>query len=331
MKLDDYSKYYIQGSDHYLIPKDEFVELYREMEAWKEQVKNIETIRLDQTKKVFDIIANIIKEGSCSYRHLIYDELGFYGVNYEELLSGMIITNAICDLEDLKVQHEEDLKEIEKLTSIWETKNEEIRQLKEEIKAVNKGLRKVKERASKYKYKSLDLQKDNKELKEENFALREVIKIQSIPSELMKDKSFIDCYDIPIYEELAFKDRITLAQLNELDLLNIIEFLQKDRRQWIDQFTKTHNESVDIKKENQELKKQLKPDYYTNGLEETLKEYQQEMNKVATQQEEFIKYLQDEINKCESNIFADGVKYGFQLSLQKYKEITEKIDNENND
>lgn len=40
-----------------------------------------------------------------------------------------------------------------------------------------------------------------------------------------------------------------------------------------------------------------------------------------TQQKEFIKYLEAEINKCQSNIFADGVKYGFQLSLSKYKEI----------
>ena len=58
-------------------------------------------------------------------------------------------------------------------------------------------------------------------------------------------------------EELAFKDRKTLAQLNEKDLLDIIVFLQSDRKLWINQFSKTHNESVDIRKENQELKKQL--------------------------------------------------------------------------
>lgn len=55
-------------------------------------------------------------------------------------------------------------------------------------------------------------------------------------------------------EELAFKDRITLAQLNELVLLDIIEFLQLDRKQWIEQFTKTHNESIDIQQENKQLK-----------------------------------------------------------------------------
>ena len=37
-------------------------------------------------------------------------------------------------------------------------------------------------------------------------------------------------------EELAFKDRKELANLNELDLLEIIEFLQLDRKQWINQY-----------------------------------------------------------------------------------------------
>ena len=58
-------------------------------------------------------------------------------------------------------------------------------------------------------------------------------------------------------EELAFKDRKNLAQLTELDLLDIIEFLQEDRNQWINQFTKTHNEGVEIQKENQELREAL--------------------------------------------------------------------------
>lgn len=37
MKLKDYSKYYIQGSDHYLIPKDIFKELFSEMVSWREE------------------------------------------------------------------------------------------------------------------------------------------------------------------------------------------------------------------------------------------------------------------------------------------------------
>ena len=41
MKLEDYFKYYIQGSDHYLIPKYVFMELFNEMINWKEEVKEL--------------------------------------------------------------------------------------------------------------------------------------------------------------------------------------------------------------------------------------------------------------------------------------------------
>ena len=39
MKIEDYSKYYIQNSNHYLIPKDVFIELFNEMSNWKEENK----------------------------------------------------------------------------------------------------------------------------------------------------------------------------------------------------------------------------------------------------------------------------------------------------
>ena len=41
MKLEDYFKYYIQGSDHYLIPKDVFKELFDEMSNWREEAKEL--------------------------------------------------------------------------------------------------------------------------------------------------------------------------------------------------------------------------------------------------------------------------------------------------
>lgn len=41
MNKEDYFKYYIQGSDHYLIPKDVFNELFDEMESWREEVKEL--------------------------------------------------------------------------------------------------------------------------------------------------------------------------------------------------------------------------------------------------------------------------------------------------
>ena len=41
MKMEDYNEYYIQGSDHYLIPKDVFKELFNEMINWKEECKQL--------------------------------------------------------------------------------------------------------------------------------------------------------------------------------------------------------------------------------------------------------------------------------------------------
>ena len=41
MNKEDYFKYYIQGSEHYLIPKDIFDELFNEMNNWKEESKEL--------------------------------------------------------------------------------------------------------------------------------------------------------------------------------------------------------------------------------------------------------------------------------------------------
>lgn len=54
MKIEDYNKYYIQGSDHYLMPKDEFKELFNEMVNWKEESK--------KQKEVINKINEFIKE-----------------------------------------------------------------------------------------------------------------------------------------------------------------------------------------------------------------------------------------------------------------------------
>ena len=44
MNKEDYFKYYIQGSDHYLIPKDIFDELFGEMEGWKEDAQKYKEV-----------------------------------------------------------------------------------------------------------------------------------------------------------------------------------------------------------------------------------------------------------------------------------------------
>ena len=44
MTKEDYSKYYIKGSDHYLIPKDVFDELFGEMENWKQDTQKYKEV-----------------------------------------------------------------------------------------------------------------------------------------------------------------------------------------------------------------------------------------------------------------------------------------------
>lgn len=53
MNKEDYSKYYIQGSDHYLIPKDEFKELFNEMINWKEKSKKQKEVIDKATNELF--------------------------------------------------------------------------------------------------------------------------------------------------------------------------------------------------------------------------------------------------------------------------------------
>ena len=140
-------------------------------------------------------------------------------------------------------------------------------------------------------------------------------------------------------EELAFKDRTELAHLNDIDLLNIIEFLQNDRKQWINQFSKTHNESIEIQKENQELKqkyvdavadyettmaekKELKKQVETYEIEgykqnEELNKMSFDIRKYNTQQKEFIKYLSDMLDD-EKDIFS---VVRVKDILEKYKRI----------
>ena len=57
MNKEDYFKYYIQGSDYYLIPKDVFKELFNEMINWKEEVKELKK-QLEERPKEYVFIGN---------------------------------------------------------------------------------------------------------------------------------------------------------------------------------------------------------------------------------------------------------------------------------
>lgn len=88
-------------------------------------------------------------------------------------------------------------------------------------------------------------------------------------------------------EELASKNYYELINIQKIDLLLIIEFLQKDRRQWINQFSKTHNESVEIQARNRKLK-----DNWNN-----LKEYAKEV--ILTDNELYGTDLLDKMQELE--------------------------------
>ena len=62
MNKEDYFKYYIQGSDHYLIPKDVFDELFYEMESWKEDTQKY--------KEAIDKINHILNN-QINYREFV--------------------------------------------------------------------------------------------------------------------------------------------------------------------------------------------------------------------------------------------------------------------
>ncbi len=77
MKIEDYNKYYIQGSDHYLIPKDEFKELFNEMINWKEESQ--------KQKEVIDKVNKCIRDFLCSKEYTAVDGIAIAN-NYKDIL-----------------------------------------------------------------------------------------------------------------------------------------------------------------------------------------------------------------------------------------------------
>ena len=97
-------------------------------------------------------------------------------------------------------------------------------------------------------------------------------------------------------EELAFKDYQELKDIQKIDLLLIIEFLQKDRKQWINQYSIAHNDYVDLQRQHQQLKEIEKEHQRTNGeLREEIKEYQYIFN--AKHKRKLIKKFDKEFSK----------------------------------
>lgn len=55
MTREDYLQYYIQGSDHYLIPKDIFDELFTETKNWKKETHQYKEV-IDKAIEYINLI-----------------------------------------------------------------------------------------------------------------------------------------------------------------------------------------------------------------------------------------------------------------------------------
>ena len=79
MNKEDYNEYYIQGSDHYLIPKDIFDELFGEMESWKQDTQKYKEVidkAIDLIEKSVTTDIGIDSNNIIHYHQLTEDETG---------------------------------------------------------------------------------------------------------------------------------------------------------------------------------------------------------------------------------------------------------------
>ena len=78
MKKEDYNKFYIQGSDHYLIPKDVFIELFEEMENWREEAKELK----EQLKESKDNYNCLLKQKE-QFEYIMSKQVDYQGQQKE--------------------------------------------------------------------------------------------------------------------------------------------------------------------------------------------------------------------------------------------------------
>ena len=91
MNKEDYNKYYIQGSDHYLIPKDVFDELFNEMINWKEESQRQKEVINEANKKLNNFIdcckAKKLESGSDYIHHQYWDMFERFNKQVKDILN----------------------------------------------------------------------------------------------------------------------------------------------------------------------------------------------------------------------------------------------------
>ena len=91
MKIEDYNEYYIQGSDHYLIPKDIFKELFNEMVNWKEESNKQKEVMDKANKKLNNFIecckAEKLESGNDYIHHQYWDMFERFNKQVKDILN----------------------------------------------------------------------------------------------------------------------------------------------------------------------------------------------------------------------------------------------------
>ena len=88
MKIEDYSRYYIQGSDHYLVPKDVFLELFNEMESWRQECKELKEQQEEFRKWLENLVANELNLLVIHEHKPYFEEYQDFLEKYEEITGG---------------------------------------------------------------------------------------------------------------------------------------------------------------------------------------------------------------------------------------------------
>ena len=102
MKKEDYFKYYIQGTDHYLIPKDVFNELFNEMSNWREEAKELKKQVEEYKEQVNKGLYNTCLPYTTGYNKAIKDK----ETQQKEFIDYM--ENKICIANKVLDEQEED-------------------------------------------------------------------------------------------------------------------------------------------------------------------------------------------------------------------------------
>ena len=90
MTKEDYNEYYIQGSDHYLIPKDVFDELFNEMVNWREESNKQKEVIDKANKKLNNFIecckAEKLESGNDYIHHQYWDMFERFNKQVKDIL-----------------------------------------------------------------------------------------------------------------------------------------------------------------------------------------------------------------------------------------------------